>query len=245
MFIVRWRISERIGNTRTARSCYLTDHRQKPRRSFCKLTAGRRKCARAHQLGYGVHYTLALSQTGIQYRVRHLDITGDDSDAATGGGGRRATGGLLLLRFSDGTKESGVLCAVRLASADDSPRPPLFPMDKLYRVMSYVVEEVEEEEEEKTRNTFACYGRKERIKFEGEESASERGRGEQKERNSPLAGSKRKGRDEGRERRRGAEKDGECARVRSAAVTDERYQLAFFARHGGAGVQEANRRNHA
>ncbi|KYM94908.1 hypothetical protein ALC62_14503 [Cyphomyrmex costatus] len=28
------------------------------------------------------------------------------------------------LRFSDGTKESGVLCAVRLASADDSPRPP-------------------------------------------------------------------------------------------------------------------------
>lgn len=28
------------------------------------------------------------------------------------------------LRFSDGTKESGVLYAVRLASADDSPRPP-------------------------------------------------------------------------------------------------------------------------
>lgn len=29
------------------------------------------------------------------------------------------------------------MCAVRLASADDSPRPPLFPMDKLYRVMGY------------------------------------------------------------------------------------------------------------
>lgn len=33
----------------------------------------------------------------------------------------------------DGTKESGVLCAVRLASADDSPRVLfLSPMNKLY-----------------------------------------------------------------------------------------------------------------
>jgi hypothetical protein len=35
----------------------------------------------------GALYTCALSQTGIRYRVRHLDITGDDRDAATGGRG--------------------------------------------------------------------------------------------------------------------------------------------------------------
>ena len=91
-----------------------------------------------------MYYTLAcaLSQTGIRYWVRHLDIISDDRNAATGDEGRRATGGPFLsrseghahrrdirplsssLRFSDGTKESGVLYAVRLASADDSPRPP-------------------------------------------------------------------------------------------------------------------------
>lgn len=50
-----------------------------------------------------MHYILAaLSQTGIRYRVRHLDITGDDHDAATGGGGRRATGGPFLPRNEKG-----------------------------------------------------------------------------------------------------------------------------------------------
>ncbi|KYN27845.1 hypothetical protein ALC57_02910 [Trachymyrmex cornetzi] len=116
--------SEQIGNTDSSKLLSL-DHGQKPPRSFCKFTVDRRKCA-----------------TGIRYRVRHLDIIRDDRDAATGGEGRRATGGPFLprseghahrrdirplsssLRFSDGTKESGVLYAVRLASADDSPRPP-------------------------------------------------------------------------------------------------------------------------
>lgn len=37
----------------------------------------------------GALYTCALSQTGIRYRVRHLDITGDDRDAATGDKGER------------------------------------------------------------------------------------------------------------------------------------------------------------
>lgn len=47
----------------------------------------------------GVRYTL-LSRTGIRYQVRHLDITGDDRDAATGDGGRRAMGG----PFAKGTR---------------------------------------------------------------------------------------------------------------------------------------------
>lgn len=51
---------------------------------------------------------------------------------------------------------------------------------------------VEEEEEEKTRNTFACPRRKEKSKFEGEESTSKKDRMEQKERSSPLGWFKKK-----------------------------------------------------
>ncbi|EGI69433.1 hypothetical protein G5I_01723 [Acromyrmex echinatior] len=289
--------SEQIGNTDSSKLLSL-DHEQKPPRSFCKLTVDRRKCAK--------YYVLANRlQTGIRYRVRHLDIISDDRDAATGGEGRRATGGPFLprseghahrrdirplsssLRFSDGTKESGVLYAVRLASADDSPRPPSLSYGQvisdnglhrakekerrdqlahslqrhqhqhqhqhqqqqqqqqqpqqqasfvrfgpqvvvdpvLFLLISNTAaaaaaaaaaataeeeeeeeEEVVEEEEEKTRNTLACSKRKEQIKFKGEE-LEEGERMEQKERNSLLAGSKRKGRD--------VEKDGERARVRS------------------------------
>lgn len=78
------------------------------------------------------------------------------------------------------------------------------------------VEEVveEEEEEEKMRNTFACSRRKERTKFRGEEREV-RG-AERSRRNETALWLVQKEKEEMRiERRRGAEKDGECARVRS------------------------------
>ncbi|KYQ54565.1 hypothetical protein ALC60_06589 [Trachymyrmex zeteki] len=204
--------SEQIGNTDSSELLSL-DHEQKPRRSFCKLTVDRRKC---------VYYTLAcaLSQTGIRYRVRHLDIISDDRDAATGGEGGRATGGPFLpregaahtsSRDKDGRNSSCDETIVREQGEGERKTGPTCSFASAAAATAAAAaaaaeEEEEEEEEQKTRNTLACSKRKEKIKFKGEER-EEGERMEQKERNNPLVGSKRKGRD--------VEKDGERARVRS------------------------------
>lgn len=148
-----------------------------------------------------------------------------------------------------------------------APGPPLFPMDKLYRLMGYagvctisrsaregaahtssrdkdggnssrgetIVREREEgerktgsacafapaaaaveveEEEEKTRNTLACPKRKEKTKFGGEEREEDgpNGAGGTKQ---PAGWFEEKRRETRVERRRGVEKDGKRARVRS------------------------------
>lgn len=96
-------------------------------------------------------------------------------------------------------------------------------------------EEEEEEAEEKTRNTFACSRRKEKSKFEeGEERGARSARARGAEGTKQPAGLVQREKEEMRtERRRGAKKDGERARVCGAAVTDERCAVQLQVHRAG------------